>query len=286
MENRQQILNALANLYNGLVRLENATAQKQNTEALIQNLQYQIQQNNSQSSVLGAKTKFKRNAIKNIATVVAIVFCALAFFILPMAVGAGIAFNANILLTMIVLVLAARGIAAIVGRAKTGVEDLTKVAYDRSIPNLQNQLQAAINSLPALRREVGLAYADVAPMMDVFPAPDYCYSYAVGKMYKYFENLRVNTIQEAVNMYDDEMKFNQLMSELQQQTAIARQTLAEVRQISSEVSQIRANTDEIRVNTANIAKSSAECAAYLSDIRDSQLRHEADVNAIRSYIGV
>lgn len=285
MENRQQILNALANLYNGLVRLENATAQKQNTEALIQNLQYQIQQNNSQSSVLGAKNKFKRNAIKNIATVVAIVFCALAFFILPMAVGAGVAFNANILLTMIVLVLAARGIAAIVGRAKTGVEDLTKVAYDCSIPNLQNQLQAAINSLPALRREVGLAYADVAPMMNEFPR-NYRYSYAVGKIYEYFDNLRANTIQEALNLYENDVKFNQLMSELQKQTEIARQTLAEVQQISSEVSQIRANTDEIRNNTANIAKSSAECAAYLSDIRDSQLRHEADVNAIRNFVGV
>ncbi len=129
--------------------------------------------------------------------------------------------------------------------------------------------------IPTVQAKLYEAYEDIEPIIKVFP-PAYCYPYALERMIFFIENRHADSLKEALNLYDNEVYRDQMLSEQKKQTMLAGisaaanivtafntgQIAQNTRQMVGQLSNIEANTAQTATNTAQTAANTAASAAY------------------------
>lgn len=119
------------------------------------------------------------------------------------------------------------------------------------IPILQNdldQMKNSYNQLNSLLREV---YAKNI----IYPT--YRYMVACGMFVQYLESGRCNTLGEAYNLYEDDLKYKCISSQLNDLKQGQKVLLNEVQNISDKVNELSESVKKIEKNTGRIARNSA-----------------------------
>lgn len=124
-----------------------------------------------------------------------------------------------------------------------------------NITNYQNQIyDIQTRQIPETEARLIIAYQDAQALIEVFPR-NYCYSHAVGRVIFFIENLRADTIKEALNLYENEVYQNKMLAEQQRQTKAAKLS-AKANVISAAANVVTAfNTGQIATNTSQMVNS-------------------------------
>ena len=271
MENKQRALQAYRYFYNALVDLENAYTRKKQAENQIVALQNQLMEARAEAQRLTAKGTFTKKSIQFVLTAIVIVFWILVIF-LPAAFGGRISFSVSYISSIIITLLLARGVGFLLSKKKTFADDMLSRAYTTSVPVCENNLKNAILAMPEIDFNLAVASAVAKPMLEAFP-PKYGFSYAVGKVIEYIENLRADSLKEALNLFETEEWQNNMLNESRKQTAILqeslevqKQMLGELKEIKSYAKQAADYLGDIATTNRLIADNTARIAAYSSYI--------------------
>ena len=284
MENRQKTIESLRYFYNGLVRLENAATRRQEADNRIAMLQNQLREAKGQAVALNKKSNFTKKSIITVLSIIVIALFVLADFIIPIAIGTRITFNISSIFNLTILLVIIRVVGLIVAKKKTFVDDMTQKAYINSVPQAEENLKNTVLMLPQIDCELACAYAQVEAIIKRFP-PKYTYSYAVGKFIEYVENMRVDSMKEAINLYEQEEWQNNMLNESRKQTAIQAEQLAVQKDILNTAKNIEGYAkraaeaaEDIKFTNQLIANNTAAAAAYAAQAAQSAKNIEDMVN--------
>ncbi len=275
MENRQQTVEALRYFYNGLVRLENAAARRQQADNQIVALQQQLREAKSQAVALNEKSNFTKKSITTVLSIIVIALFALVDFILPIALGTSITFRISSIFNLALILLIVNVVGRIISKKNTWADDMLKKTYMNSVPQAEANLKNTVLMLPQIDCEIACAYAQVEAFIKGF-APNYTYSYAVGKFIEYVENMRVDSLKEAINLFEQEEYQNKMLNESRKQTAILAEQLAVQKDILNTAKNIEGYAkraaeaaEDIKFTNQLIANNTAAAAAYAAQAAQS-----------------
>ena len=290
MQTREELIGRMQYLYRGLVSIENLTDFKSNTLAQVDQLQHEINFEADRRS-RGIKNSQidvgrRKNRATSVAAIISGIICGFVFLI-SLGLGAllvamdpedeimrrataGLSifiFIVGALIT-ISIALAARGISEgvnnnIVKKSAAAIPDA-----ENKIAAYQSQIDSYVETLYDTDSKIAISFLYIEDLVKEFP-PDYCYSYAVGKFISYLQNLRADSLKEAVNLFEDEEYKNRMMAEQRRQTEYAKISAA-------------ANL-QTAYNTGVIANYSRQIAANTADIAESNRMIEANTKASAEY---
>ena len=143
-------------------------------------------------------------------------------------------------------------------------------ANKESIANTHQVIRDDQSSIEPLQAELvqqdsrlTSAFSEIAEYYNTF-APDYRYPYAVGRMINYLRNGRVDTMKEAINLYETELYQDSVKNELRGQTAGIQQLGAALNQANRTLDGIRYDTSRT-LAASERAATAAEAAAAASE---------------------
>ena len=286
MDNRQKTVEALRYFYNGLVRLEEAAARRQQADNQIVALQNQLREAKSQAVALNEKSNFTKKTITTILSIIVIALFALVDIILPIALGTGISLRISAIFNLALILFIVNVVGRIVSKKKTWGDDMVQKAYMNSVPQAETSLKNTVLMLPQIDCELACAYAQVEAFIKGFP-PKYTYSYAVGKFAEYMENMRVDSIKEAINLFEQEEWQNNMLNESRKQTAIQAEQLAVQKDILNTAKNIEdyakraaEAAEDIKFTNQLIANNTAAAAAYAAQAAQSAKNTEEMLNYV------
>ncbi|MCR5735243.1 MAG: hypothetical protein K6G22_11620 [Lachnospiraceae bacterium] len=281
MQSREEMLDRMRYLYRGLSAIENETNRKNNTVAQIQQLQKQInfeaERRRKGINYSQIDVGKKKNKATSIVGVISGVFFSIVFLIAlgitalinstsPDQADKGLTvfflggiFVVGVVVTVI-LTVATRGV---VGGVNNKIVETSRAAIpdaENKIVSYQASIDSMVESLYDADSKIAISYMYIQDLVKAFP-PDYCYSYAVGKFISYIQNLRADSLKEAINLFEDEEYKNQMLAEQRKQTEFAKISAAANLQTAYNTGQIANYSRQIAANTADIAESNRMIAA-------------------------
>ncbi len=276
MQTRDEVLDRMRYLYRGLSFIENLTDNKNNALAQVGNLQREInfEAERRRKGIPYSQINVKKN--KNTATSVAAIVSGVIFGVIFLLLQlAGIVFRALInndslllpllnglsifvfvigVIITLILALTARGVSGSVSNKIVNTSNMAIPDAEYKIAEYQNRIDSYVEALYDIDSKIAISYMYIEDLVDSFP-PDYCYAYAVGKFISYIQNLRADSLKEAINLFEDEEYKNQMLSEQRKQTEYAKISAAANLQTAYNTGVIADYSKQIAANTADIAQS-------------------------------
>ncbi len=281
MNEKAELLTSLKWLYAGLQKIEEISSHKESLVASVENYRQAIQneQRKGQTNAALSGVVQKGASVGKVVGIIAVIIvsyllCGIVMLITALILPAEIANVVGTIEGFIFFAIAVGLIFLIVkgtGAIKnSSVKNVGNTANNtkNNIANYQNQIyDIQTRQIPEAEARLIIAYQDAQALIEVFP-PDYCYSYAVGRVISFIENQRADTIKEALNLYENEVYQNKMLAEQQRQTKAA-ELSAKANVISAAANVVTAfNTGQIASNTSqmvgtlrNIENYSAQTAA-------------------------
>ncbi|MBO6137292.1 MAG: hypothetical protein J6O71_01645 [Lachnospiraceae bacterium] len=282
MQSREEMLDRMRYLYRGLISIENLTNLKNDTLNQVSRLQNEInyESNRRNKGIRQSQKDVKKSnrTATGIAVLVSGIICGIVF-ILSLILGALLRsldegdeitrqatinlsiffFVLGVIITVIVAIVT-RGVADsvnqnIVNKSKRSIPDA-----ENKIAGYQSQIDTYVENLYDADSKIAISFLYIDDLVKSFP-PDYCYSYAVGKIISYIQNLRADSLKEAINLFEDEEYKNKMYAEQRKQTEFAKISAAANIQTAYNTGLIADYSRQIVENTADIAQSNRMIAA-------------------------
>ena len=283
MQTREDVLGTLKYLYSGVSNIEQLTDKKQQIIAQINGLSNEISFETDRRNKGISQSKLNVNKGKNIASTVVLIIGAIVFgiaflftrLLLVLSAGTEI-YGAKILCNLILIVVAvvviiafliARGATGAIGNSITTASANAVPDAENKIANYNNQIENLIVMLPQIDSQIAVAYSGIEDLVRSFPR-DYCYSEAIERFIFYISNLRADSLKEAINMYEDEVYKEKMLTEQKKQTGYAKISAAANVQTAYNTGRIADYTKDIAGSARDIANSNRVIAANSDAIRD------------------
>ncbi|MCR5651778.1 MAG: hypothetical protein K6F86_11430 [Lachnospiraceae bacterium] len=275
MQSREEMLDRMRYLYRGLLSIENLTNFKNNTLAQVNQLQKEInfEAERRRKGIKNSQINVNKN--KNTATSIAGVICGVIFgiiFLISLAIGAllraasegdpsirsfTIGFSVFVFILGAILTtaitFATRGIVGGVSKSIATTSQQAIPDAENKIADYQARIESYVETLYDTDSKIAISYLYIDDLVKAFP-PDYCYSYAVGKFISYIQNLRADSLKEAINLFEDEEYKNKMYAEQRKQTEYAKISAAANVQTAYNTGVIADYSKQIADNTADIAR--------------------------------
>ncbi len=320
MVERPELLESLRYLYDSLLGIEKISAQKQQLFNKIDSYKQEIQNEHNRRRSAGNRETFEKagatatNVIGIAVTVIVllVIYGIIALILMAMGVSGKV-----IGVLFYVFMVAGAGIVYLILKGTASMSKDSEIRRMRTAESAVNNIaniEAKIREIqekqiPETEARLIIAYQDSQEIIEAFP-PDYRYTYAVGRVISFIENLRADSIKEALNLYEKELYQDRMLSEQKHQTQAAeasaqanmasaaanivtafntgqiasntKQMVGTLRNIEGYSAQTAANTASIANSAAAAAANSARAAASAESMANSAARTEGYARQIRN----
>lgn len=307
MNDRQDVVGALKYLENGLSNIENLNGQWNAINNEINKYKKEIEyeqkrigtanKNMQTKDERAAKAKSRTKKAGKAATTITVAICAVFLLMFKgcsavMTAGqdnyAKLTMNVMFMVLLFFCILLVIIVRVIVAGTTESVNNKINRTINKnaakSLPEAQNNIISHQNyigniqqQLPQIESQIAVEYDKIKPLVEAFP-PAYCYPYAVQRCAFFIENLRADTLKEALNLYEDEVYKDKMLAEQRKQTTAAcisaaaniasafyaGQTAANTARAADYAGQTAAYAGQAAANTARAAGYAGQAAANTS----------------------
>lgn len=241
MNDRQDVVGALKYLENGLSNIENLNGQWNAINNEINKYKKEIEyeqkrigtanKNMQTKDERAAKTKSRTKKAGKAATTITVAICAVFLLMFKgcsavMTAGqdnyAKLSMNVMFMVLLFFCILLVIVVRVIVAGTTESVNNKINRTINKnaakSLPEAQNNIISHQNyigniqqQLPQIESQIAAEYDKIKPLVEAFP-PAYCYPYAVQRCAFFIENLRADTLKEALNLYEDEVYKDKMLA--------------------------------------------------------------------------
>lgn len=286
MNEREEVVKSLRYLYNGLDKMEQLYANKDGVYSHIQQCNNEIQVEEQKIAKANYKAtdaaiKKKGSIIGNISIIFTILLSLTIMLIGIIACFVKSSFSPfkTAFIISLIFIISVRIITkkiAIYASKNSATANLNKVIPQAqyNITGYRNQIEMSEKQLPVIEEQIVDTYNDIQPLIDSFP-PAYCYPYAVERVIFFIENLRADSLKEALNIYEDEVYKNNMLAEQRKQTMYARISAAANLATANNTARAAEYARQTANNTARTADCAEQTVGYARQMADSAAQSAA-----------